>query len=263
MRLQPLTESVIDLNFMPMEDIKHLPCLVAQNCRFAGFEDMDQALYLKQTLEEALLIYKKLTLPELARLHQAVIKNKVPLNWELLLRSFNLKWSQDLQKLFEILPQTKLSFQNWASIKDCGLNELQILTWAYSEYPLEKIDKLLNFIAQINPSRQIGVKILEYALEKFNDIHTDELYNINQPDKAYNYCYRLRFPETFKKDDELKAQVLSLPWPAHVKALPIRQADRSGIEIKFFASNFEDYEKKVNGLLEIKQKIKETLWNKN
>ena len=273
MRLQPLTESVIDLNFMPMEDFINLPCLVASNCRFAGFNEMDKALYLDEPLEKALFIYKKLTLPELARLYlkiserktsqQKVADQPIAFNWEFFLNHYNIKWSQDLEQLFQILPKTKLSFQNWVSQKDCGLSELQILTWANTQYPFYQIDKLLNFIAKINPSRQIGTKILEYTLEKLDEIDMDSFTALESAEKAYEYIYRNRFPETSQKDQDFKNILLKTPWPAHIRATAQRQGDRSGVEIKFFAGSFEEYEKRVDGLHQIKETVKRNLWNKS
>lgn len=262
MFLQPLTDSVIDLNFMPLEDLPEIyPSIIAQNCRIAGFKNQNKGLFYNELIEDVILVYTKLTLPELSRFYCLAEQNAIVCDWEKICSHFKLRWNEDLKNIFLNLNRTKLTFQNWASKKECGQNDLQILNWAFKKYDAQKIDVYLNKLSQLNPTKQIGVKILEYGLERFSDLDMEVIFAQNSTsEKVLEKLTVLKYPQSTLLEKQFRERNLNISWPAHVKSLCQRNGDTFGLEIRFFCNSYEDFDKKLSGLNQIKPQLEKDLW---
>jgi hypothetical protein len=236
---------------------------------FAFKHGSQEALDLEKSLEETLFFaFPKMSFMDLAKLFSELSKEGLSLDPEALLNLYNLKWTQDIERLFQILPTLPEVFQKWAAEKDLSFGDLRILSWAQEQnvFTENQVKIFLETLAKLHPSRQIGVKILEYFFEliSFELSSPDLLQNISNiatADELHKFLYAKRFPTTTKRDQEFETKVQKFPWPAHVKAQWVRQGDRAGVEIRMMSVDSQDLKKKISALADLKEKFDGELWN--
>jgi len=222
----------------------------------------NQALDLELSLEETLFkAFPALSCVDAGRLYHALKNSGIKCDWEKLFTQHQLKWSEDLENLFLVLKGLPNNFLKWAAQKDLGFNELRILTHGQKNIDGTNLLKFLDKLVTLNPSRQIGAKILEYFVELEDVSLLQEVLEKNSADHILQFLTEKRFPRTTLADNKASKQVQEFPWPSHVKAQWLRQGDRAGVEVKFFSSSSDDLKKKISLLNELKDKNIEKLWN--
>lgn len=197
--------------------------------------------------------YPKMTLPDFSRLYQTLLQEKLDIPIEKLFSVYNLKWTEDLQRVLIWLVSTPDSFQTWVSEKDLGPNELRPGLLFQGDASL-----LFSKIASWRPNRHLGSKILEFYF--LNPAEARPLLESSKTaEGAYRALYQLHFPVTFQKDMEKDLLVKKFPWPAHVHAKWVRKGDLAGVQLELFCVDAPSFSKRVEALSNLSQKAQD-LW---
>jgi hypothetical protein len=155
--------------------------------------------------------------------------------------------------------QTPSGFQAWASEKKLSPQDFAPLL-ASADADLKY---LFHDIVSLNLTRALGVKALELGIELIlmgqsaPDLMSEKLMadpareaprDVSVAEAWVQELKRLRYPETFKRDQATEAQMTSLPWPGTSQARWTRQGDRAGVELKLFVSQPSDLKKYLQSL---------------
>ncbi len=262
MNLTPISHCTKNLSFSPL----HTPHPSVIGYAWRGFQishfecEPKLLLEVQGPLEEILpIVYRKLSLPEFARLFDALRRHHLTFDPEKILHAYHLKWSQDLSNIFDLLINQSPEFQNWCSEKDLGLMELKPLLLALH---LRDLSNWTSQICKLNPNRHLGSKIIEFVFMNPSHEVWVILENSKTAEIAYQQLHQMRYPISSQHDLKMVDFVKAFPWPAHVKANWQREGDRSGIRLEFFTLNSEDYVKKISQLSDLQHKLQST-WKKN
>lgn len=202
-------------------------------------------------------LYPQLSLSELARLY-SLMKSHPDADWLDFFKNYNLRFCDNLKLTLNKLCQTPLDFQNWCSEKQIQVRDLSILKCLKD---INGCDKILSKISTMNPSKSLGVKILEFALElvEMNFPKLEILKFLDEtPDKSFEELYKARYPETAKRDSAQKLKKSDKPFG--IEATWKRIGDKKGIEIKFFTENETDLQKRIQSLKSWQEKTGLDKW---
>ncbi len=207
-------------------------------------------------------LHTELSFAEMARLIQKIQSQKnSDIGWlrlETLLAQYHWICGDQLLETAKALLQTPVGFQNWCAQKKINPQDLAPLLSAEN---LE-LKFLFHDILQFNLSKSLGVKALELGIELLlmgqspEAISSQVLLTFLSQDQVageawVDFLKQLRFPETFKRDQILRNQMKSLPWPGTSQARWSRQGDRGGIELKLFVSQASDLKKALTNLQKV------------
>lgn len=199
--------------------------------------------------------YPKAGLAELARIYVVLQENFPELlqeSAEPLFALYNLRWCERLQMTLKALVKTDPEFQNWVQLKSVGARELSPLLAVPDLKPYGPI--LVN-LTQLSGSKTQVLQAIEWLIEltlmghELSDVAPTES-NLTQ------YLQRLekwRRPVTSNSDDEWRTKVNHWPWPAQVQGQWLRVGDQAGLEIKMRTTSPQDFQKKLQRLLSIRE----------
>lgn len=149
-----------------------------------------------------------------------------------------------------------MSFKTWSEAKKVKEADLIFTRALKSQVHLDLFHKLSNQVAELNPSFSEGLQILELSTDLILMGYSEELFNQSTQIDAYkNHLKSLRYPQTTKRDDELKNKLEALPWPYGSKVKFERRGDRAGVELKLFISSEVDLTKILASLERVKQEL--------
>lgn len=276
-QLCPMAQCDAGLQFSPrLEWPEGLPAVAVNSVIFAGFSQemvFNHSIPLNESEKIASLfrsLYFELSFVEAARLiEKAAAYSWLPLS--LILSKFGWQPTDQFFKVAETLLKTPVGFQNWCSDKKVGPQDLLPLISA-GELELKF---LYHDILQFGLSKSLGVKALELGIELILMGHVAENLSSERlltfvpknesPGEAWVSALKhLRYPETFKRDQEQAKKMSSLPWPGSSQAKWTRQGDRAGIELKLFVTQPSDLKKYMQSLAKVQEMLeKETSGTKN
>lgn len=70
-----------------------------------------------------------------------------------------------------------------------------------------------------------------------------------------NHLLKIRYPESYQSDENLKAKFEKLPWPYGSKIKFERRGDRAGVEFKMFITSQTDLIKALSALERVKENL--------
>ncbi len=246
-----------------------LPAVAINNVVVAGFE---QELVFNHQLDPAngdgisqliRSLYFELTFAELARL----LEKSRPHSWfprAQVVAKFGWQPSDHFEAIAEAFLKTPVGFQSWCAEKKVGPLDLAPLVSAQGL----NLKLLFKDILDLRMSKSIGVKVLELGVELLmmgqspEDVHSSRLLTmipaqIPAPDTFLEALKQLRYPETYKRDQQTAEKWTSLPWPGTSQAQWTRQGDRGGIELKLFVSQPSDLKKYLQSLSRVQELIEQ------
>ena len=197
-------------------------------------------------------IYPDLSLPEIARLKKS-LKN-FDISWPSMLAQYNLRPSENLDRILDIIIQLPMPLQNWLSDKKMSVQDLMIFTAA----PIEIISECLNFVSQNGFSKSQAVSTIEYLCELKLSGQVDQFDSFidTNSDEIFKKIYAKRHSQTVERD-QAREKKLNLPWPQNIKPQISRRGDRSGFEFKIFVASPLELKKYLIGLEKVVQEWKE------
>jgi hypothetical protein len=204
-------------------------------------------------------VYPQLSLAELARLHQ--LAALTPEQFRYLLEQNSLRPSEALIELLVKLSQTPIDFQNWTSERKLGAKELYILKSVGS---VIEISPLLDALVEFKASRQIGVQILENAIELF--LLKSELPTPKDGENLEAWgqrLFQLRHPLQAEKILTREKNILSLAWPKFLKVRVVEHQASLVNEVKLQFRSPGELLRNIEALKKIHHEINQTIENQN
>lgn len=149
-----------------------------------------------------------------------------------------------------------MSFKTWSDDKKVKESDLIFTRALKNPVHQDLFHKVADQLASLSPSFSEGLQILEIVTDLVLMGYTEELF-LNQTDLSIykSHLKTLRYPQTTKRDENLKSKLESLPWPYGSKVKFERRGDRAGVELKLFISSEVDLTKILASLERVKQEI--------
>ena len=231
-----------------------LPSISIGNVVVAGFDSLEsQSLHQlnyespEKTSQQLFDIHPLLTMPEIARMIHHPLSDGW-LNKDRLIQNYGFYPSPDFYKVCELLVQLPLDFQNLMGIKKMGLSELQPLL----ALDRASVSKITQSILERSESKSETAQRIEWLTDLILIHKTVD----NFLPMSLIQLRALRFPETTKRDDNLKNS--NLPWSGPIKTKMHRKGDAAGFEVQFFAGSPVELEKIAENLKKVASS-----WNSN
>lgn len=260
MTLIPTTQCIAAINFEPgLSWPSGLPAVAINNVIFAGFH-CDMAFNNEIPFNEAEKIadlfkslYPDLSFAELVRFS----KKSESISWiptSMIQTKYGFQVNAFFKECSEALLKQSMGFQKWCESKKVGPQDLAPLL---SSNGLD-IRPLQLKIISLNLSKSEGIQALEIGIDLLLMGHLwEELKGSDaEPGKAWiNHLTHLRYPQTFRRDQERQQKWQGLPWPGTSQARWVRQGDRAGVELKIFVSQPSDLKKHLVSLQRVQEII--------
>jgi hypothetical protein len=199
--------------------------------------------------------YPTAGLAELARMHSVLQEYFLALlidTAEPLFSLYSLRWCERLQMTLKALVQTDRAFQDWVDQKRVGTRELSPLLAVPN---IKAFDPILVHLIKLNGTKTQVLQALELMTE-LNLMGHDLSDVAPTENNLSSYIERLekwRRPLTSKSDEGWREQVSRWPWPAQVQGQWLRFGDQAGLEIKMRTTSPQDFHKKLERLLSIRE----------
>ncbi len=213
------------------------------------------------TIEDALsVVYPALSFCELVETLKKLKTSALiceNLNQALVFTNYGFSLDSKLTRLLEVLPYMPAVFWNWCCKHSLSPRDLTPLLSVQSP---QQLSLSLDSFNELQLSRNLGAQIIELLVECFLMDNADaDLFTLSQNSPASktsgdHWLQNLktrRFPQTAKADSEKQKTLLSLPWTKDLQTRWLRQGDRSGVEVRFFAANPKELQKHVDQLQKI------------
>ncbi len=183
------------------------------------------------------------------------VQMATPLNVSVLLQNYGYAYDSKLQSLIEKLRPLPQIFWQWCQTRSLSPRDLFPFL---SVSDLTTLNPLLQNFAQLNLTRQLGSQILEILIECILlKVPSDHLQPPSEKSEDgalwLQHLQHLRFPQTYSRDQEKQQTLMQLPWTKEIQTRWLRQGDRSGVEIRFFASSSSELQKRVQELQNVVQ----------
>ncbi len=198
-------------------------------------------------------IYKNLSLAELARIFSIFDFEKA--DFELLLEKNSLRASEVLIELFLKLAQTPLEFQIWTTERKLGAKELFVIKALEN---INVLDRLFLNIASLCPSRQVGIQILENAIELFLMSHPLETVLSRENESLDIWCTRLekmRNPMLTLRTEEKQFALAELPWPKFIQTRVIQNQASLVNEVRLQYRNLGEFKRNIEALQRVQAEM--------
>ncbi len=224
----------------------------------------DKELLLRSTLAQTVINYNKdeisfadllfeiypdLSLTELALVMEDLHKLKLDY-FAAVLAKYNLGYNENLVLVLQALLRQPPKFKLWSHERRLAPRDLAAL-----RLPLgESFHPILEKIAALQCTRQVGAQILELAAEIFlmGNSLTGILDSATSGEKWLGELKRIRYPQTTTNDTQMHRKIKELPWPSHIEAEWQRRGDQTGLQIKFFAPSETELTRRLEGIKNIK-----------
>jgi len=144
----------------------------------------------------------------------------------------------------------------WSEDKKVKESDLIFARALKNPVHLDLFHKAADQVAGFGPSFSEGLQILEMLTDLVLMGHSEQLF-LQQTDLATYKMHlkSLRYPQTTKRDEDLKTKLENLPWPYGSKVKFERRGDRAGVELKLFISSDVDLTKILASLERVKQEL--------
>jgi hypothetical protein len=150
-----------------------------------------------------------------------------------------------------------MNFKTWAIEKKMQEGDLIFTRALKSPVQLDLFHKLADEVIKMNPTFSEGLQIFELLTDLVLMGHVEELFVKTENLESYKQHLKLlRYPETSRRDEELKTKLEALPWPYGSKIKFERRGDRAGVEVKLFISSEVDLTKIMSSFERIQQELK-------
>ena len=148
-------------------------------------------------------------------------------------------------------------FNTWSIEKKLKDSDLIFKKSIKSDFHNELFNKLANQMAILNPTFAEGLQILEILTDLILMGHDEVLFENSKNLDLWKACLKkLRYPQTYNRDEDLKTKLEKLPWPYGSKVKFERRGDRAGVELKVFLSSETDLTKILASLERVKEEMK-------
>lgn len=153
-----------------------------------------------------------------------------------------------------------MSFKTWTEDKKVKESDLVFTRALKKPVHLDLFHKAADQVCALGPSFSEGLHLLELLTDLILMGHTEELFaNLSAAkdklDVYKSHLKSLRYPQTSKRDEDLKSKLETLPWPYGSKVKFERRGDRAGVELKLFISSEVDLTKIMAALERVKQEL--------
>lgn len=188
------------------------------------------------SIEDALVVaYPELTFCSLVEVLKR-IELSVSLDKDKAFANYGFLLDSKLSQLLTLIPALPLSFWQWCQNHSLSPRDLFPLLSLKSP---QDVSQSLEKFSELSISRSLGAQILDLLVECYLTIKDQSplLKQTATADQWLLHLKSLRFPQTMKSDRIKEKELLSLPWTKELNTRWLRQGDRSGLEIRFFASS--------------------------
>lgn len=149
-----------------------------------------------------------------------------------------------------------MSFKTWSEDKKVKQSDLVFIGALKTPVHLDLFHKVADQVLILGPSFSEGLQILELTTDLILMGHQEELFShMNSFETYKTHLKSLRYPQTTKRDEDLKIKLEALPWPYGSKVKFERRGDRAGVEVKLFISSEVDLTKILASLERVKQEL--------
>jgi hypothetical protein len=206
-------------------------------------------------------IYPSLSFIEISQffnIYESLIEFEI---WLEVFNKFNLRLNESLILLMKSLTKTPKAFRVWCSEKYLGPRDLEILR---SSTVSDLEFQLLTRISELNPTKSTGAEILELTFELVGlglspKLILESLKDNNIEDSVYK-LRKLRHPLTTQIDSLNNQKLKSIPSINGVDVQWKRYNDRSGVELKIFATSSSEFQKKMNSIQKWQSNYDGNIW---
>lgn len=261
MLLRPLSQCDRSLNFHPHREWPGaLPALAWKGILLTGFDrSVGDALDLFENsrctwLEAFTACYPELGLAELSRLYSLLSCAHPSLAQEfqtMLFQAYALRWCDRLTQTVEVIVRTPPEFQALIDDKKWSARDLAPLL---AVTDVTTVAPLLSALSELSLSKNQAVQALELVVELFmmGQPLRDLLPSSDDGDAYLRRLVSWRKPASSLRDEEWRETVGRWPWPAQVQGAWQRFGDQAGLEIKIRTTSPQDFDKKLERLLSIR-----------
>lgn len=261
MPFRPILQCDRSLDFKPhMVWPRAFPALAWQGLLLTGFERREgQALDLYKNnrctwLEAVTACYPELGLAELARLYQGLKLARPELAEEFqvnLFAEYGLRWCDRLNETLQALLLTPLEFQQWSDEKKWGVRDLAPLL------VLKDVNTFSVFFSALpglplSKSQAVQALDLVVELSLLGQPLSDLMPTGSDGEVYLKRLQKWRKPRSSASDEQWSKTVMEWPWPAQVQGQWQRFGDQSGLEIKIRTTSPQDFHKKLERLISIR-----------
>ncbi len=279
-RLVEIAHCNKDLNFEPQSLWPTIwPAFAYKDSLLTGFErSSGLAIQLDAELGECLLsVYPKLTLSEIARLKPKLSPYMNQSQFADWLYKMDLRPSEDLTAILDLLPSLPKTFQDWIQTKDLSSRDLSPLLIASRQLSPDLLLNHLNQIAQqfktsetSNPiSKSESVQILELTLELLtrdsstSDVQRFKTLMRETQESSQQWLSRLRAirnPVTAARDLNRELKLTQLTRPKGSQVRWVRVGDQAGIELRLWLTSSQATKDTLESLKKMATEAEESIW---
>lgn len=149
-----------------------------------------------------------------------------------------------------------MSFKTWSEDKKVKQSDLVFIGALKNPMHLDLFHKVADQVVGLGPSFSEGLQIFELTTDLILMGHNEHLFSHTENLETYKaHVKSLRYPQTTKRDEDLKTKLEALPWPYGSKVKFERRGDRAGVEVKLFISSEVDLTKILASLERVKQEL--------
>lgn len=245
----------LSLNFQPTHTWPgSLPAVAIGNDLVAGFElssdhptHQHEVKSPEENTKRLMDLYHNLDLSELSRL---IFKPRFAalFSEELLLQLNQMGSNPDLKAVLKMISGFSLELQNWISSKKPGYNELSPLLPLSLENQIFVLGQAVKF--------QESKTLSALRIELLSDLLQMDFSKQDLADLTLENLKKKRYPQTTLRDQ--KVSLVDLTLPKTVKSRFLRQGDKGGFEIQFFAGTPAELNKTAQLLMKAAES-----WNSN
>lgn len=156
-----------------------------------------------------------------------------------------------------------MNFQTWIEQKKVKEHDLIFLGPLKASGHRDLFTRIADRMAALNPSFADGLAFLEQITDLLLMDRTEGLLPHPGAPAGENSVrtftiwkeavYRLRFPQTALRDDQLKARWAGFSWPSGSRTRFERRGDRAGVELRVFISSPADITRLVAALERVRK----------
>lgn len=149
-----------------------------------------------------------------------------------------------------------MNFQDWLQKKKLSKDDMVFTKALKTIEQNQAFIQVADQMAKLQPSQSSGLQFLELATDLILMNKLDDTSQITSDfDTWIESLRKLRYPQAYLRDEELKLKIQSLSWPAGSKIKFERRGDKSGVELRFFISSPSDLDKLIGSLERIKKEF--------
>jgi len=207
----------------------------------APFKDISKEAKLQELIYE---LFPNLSFSQIAKMYQYLnSKESVEINWEELLKQYNLRWCEILELTINAFLKMPDDFKDWCHLKKISARDLAPLL-TLSDYT----NPSFNYISSFNLSKSEGAKTIDWLCDLVN-LDIKNIYPETKDSQQWlKKLYKLKYPNTTKEDSRIDDLIKTWPWPKSLKPAWKRSGDSNHISINLNISSQTEFLKRVQEL---------------